>query len=327
MGKKGPYTSREAMGLDSGTHFWGKYIIADKNQRKTRNGNELINLRLSDRTGSMEVVAWDSCQIQGDLLKGAVIGIEGDTSMYNNRLQITARRIKVLPEDPTPYLQTTAIPREILLEELRQMVESIADPHMALLLQTILTPECIAKFSATPAARRIHHNYTGGLLEHTLQVARLCQAAAQIYPGLNRDLLLVGAILHDVGKMEEYEIELIPEYTIKGKMLGHIVMGYQRVEKAIETLRNRGVDFPEMLENMIKHLILSHHGNLEFGSPVKPLFPEAFMVHVMDNLDAKMFVFFEKIERNENPDEYLTPYDNFYQQQFLTYRYRESDQD
>jgi 3'-5' exoribonuclease len=325
MSIAGPYTSKEAMSLASGTQFWGKFIIADKNQRKTRNGRELINLRLADSTGSLEVVVWDNCQVQGDLQKGAVVGMQGDASLYNNRQQITARRIKVLTEeDPTAYLQTTAIPREVLVGELQQMVQSIADPHIALLLQTILTPECITKFSYTPAAKRIHHNYTGGLLEHTVQVARLCQAAAQMYPGLNRDLLLAGAILHDIGKMEEYEMQVMPEYTVEGKLLGHIVIGYQRLDQAISKLRQSGAVFPEMLENMIKHLILSHHGSLEFGSPVKPLFPEAFILHVMDNLDAKMFVFFEKITQN-NLQEYLTPYDTFHQQQFFTYRYEGSD--
>ena len=325
MSRKGPYTSREAMLLELGTGFWGKYIIADINRRTIKSGSELINLRVADRSGSLEVVVWDSCRVEGDLAKGAVVGIEGDSSVYNNRRQITAKRIKVLDEDPVSYLKTTAVSREVLLEELQQMVNSITDPHILLLLEAVLTPACIEELYVTPAARRVHHNYTGGLLEHTVQVARLCQMVAQMYPELNRDLLLAGAILHDIGKIEEYEIQLLPEYTIPGKLLGHIVMGNQRIDQAISKLRQDGVDFPEMLAHMIKHIVLSHHGSLEFGSPVKPLFPEAFVVHAMDNLDARMFIFFEKIDQNETSEEYLTPYDNFHQQQFFTYRYEGAD--
>jgi 3'-5' exoribonuclease len=323
MSIPGPYTSKEVASLASGAQFWGKYMVAEKNQRKTRNGRDIINLRLADSSGSIEVVVWDNCQVQGDLHKGVVIGMQADTSLYNNRQQITAKRIKILDENPSAYLLAAPVPRETLMAELKQAVESIADPHLSFLLQTILTPQCIADFSTTPAAKRIHHNYMGGLLEHTLAVVKLCQHAAQLYPELNRDLLVAGAILHDIGKMKEYELQVVPEYTLEGKLLGHIVMGYQLVDQAVQKMRAEGYDFPPMLENMIKHLVLSHHGSLEYGSPVKPLFPEAFLLHVMDNLDAKMFVYFEKMAQTENVEQYVTPYDSFHQQQFFTYRYRQ----
>jgi len=326
MGIPGPYKSKEVASLTSGVQFWGKYLVAEKNQRKTRNGRDIINLRLADSLGSIEVVMWDDCRVKGDLQKGVVIGMLAEVGQYNNRLQITAKRIKILDEDPSLYLLAAPVPRETLISELKQMVDSVSDLHLSILLQTILTPELITVFSNTPAAKRIHHNYLGGLLEHTLSVAKLCQQAAQMYPQLNRDLLVAGAILHDIGKIKEYELQVTPEYTLEGKLLGHIVIGYELIDKAIQKMRGEGHDFPPMLENMIKHLILSHHGSLEFGSPVKPLFPEAFLLHVMDNLDAKMFVYFEKMAHPENGEEYITPYDSFHQQQFFTYRYQSEQQ-
>lgn len=321
MSIPGPYNCKQVGTLASGTQFWGKYIISEKNQRKTRNGRELVNLRLSDQSGFLEAVVWDNCQVQGELHKGQVIGLQADTSSYNNRQQITAKRIKILDEDPSAYVPAAPIPRETLQAELSLLVQSVADQHLSTLLTTVLTPECVAQFSTTPAAKRIHHNYTGGLLEHTLAVARLCDKASQQYPEINRDLLIAGAILHDIGKIKEFALQVTPEYTLQGKLLGHIVMGYQMIDQAIEKMRSSSYDFPPMLENMIKHLILSHHGNLEYGSPVKPLFPEAFLLHVMDNLDAKMFVYSEKMALTENVEEYVTPYDTFHQQQFFTYRY------
>ena len=327
MGIPGPDKSKQVANLASGVQFWGKYLVAEKNQRKTRNGRNIINLRLADSLGSFEVVVWDDCRVQGELHKGVVIGMHAEVSLYNNRPQITARRIRILDEDPSAYLIAAPVPRETLLSELKQMVDSVSDLHLSILLQTILTPEFVTVFSSTPAAKRIHHNYLGGLLEHTLSVARLCQQAAQVYPQLNRDVLVAGAILHDIGKIKEYELQVTPEYTLEGKLLGHIVIGYGLIDQAIQKMRGEGHDFPPMLENMIKHLILSHHGNLEFGSPVKPLFPEAFLVHVMDDLDAKMFVYFEKMARTDDEEQYITPYDSFYQQEFFTYRYQSEQPD
>lgn len=322
MSIPGPYNSKQVAELAPGSKFWGKFMVSEKNQRKTRTGGELTTLRLVDQTGSLEAVVWDNCQLQGDLSKGAVIAMQADTSLYYNRRQITARRIKIFDEDPTPYMPSAPVPRDALVAELHLLTESLADQHLSALMNTILTPECVSQMSITPAAKRIHHNYLGGLLEHTLAVARLCEQASQQYHDINRDLLIAGAILHDIGKIKEFETQVTPEYTVSGKLLGHIVMGCEMVDQAIAQLRRQGHDFPAMLENMIKHLILSHHGSLEFGSPVKPLFPEAFLLHVMDNLDAKMFVYFEKMTLSENAEQYVTPYDSFHQQQFFTYRYQ-----
>lgn len=321
MSKKGPYQVKELRTVATGQQIWGKFLILERLNRKTKDGKEIINLKIGDSTGEIDVVVWENCNVSGEPDPGAVVGLLGDLSMYNNRLQITAKRVKMLDEDPIPYLKSPSIDKSSLIEQFENMLASINDPYLKELLERIFIPQVKECFFNAPAARKIHHNYHGGLLEHTLTVAKLCCHAAEIYTELNRDLLITGAILHDAGKMEEYHIKVTPEYTLAGKMMGHIVMGSQIITAEIEKMRNEQRDFPEKLELMLKHMILSHHGNMEYGSPVVPLFPEALLLHMMDNLDAKMFVFFQKIQDDEEGKDLFTPYDNFFGQQYFKYRY------
>lgn len=323
MSKKGPYTVKEIKGLSPGTQLWGKYLVNDKVQRRIRDGREIINLKIGDSSGEMDAVVWDNCPVTGELKNGTVIGLLGDVGAYNNKVQVTARRIKVIDEeDPGNYTKTPLQDREKLMGELNHFIGSMQDPYLKDLLQTVFNEEMTRIFAAAPAARRVHHYYAGGLLEHTLSVARLCEQAALVYTHLNRDLLVAGALLHDIGKVEEYKINVIPEYTLEGKMLGHIVIGFHIVEDAINQVKGQRGEFPHILALMLKHMVLSHHGTLDFGSPVKPLFPEAFLLHMMDNLDAKVFVFTEKIEENDQQENYISPYDTFHQQEYFTFRYQ-----
>lgn len=301
--------------------IWGKYLVLEKVQRKTKDGKDIINLRIGDSSGEMDVVIWDNCNVSGEIHNGSVVGLLGDLGLYNNRLQITAKRIKVLQEDIAPYLKGPDINVEILAKELEEVLHSVSDPYINKLLLNIFTPDVKEAFIKAPAAKKIHHNYPGGLLEHTLQVVKLCSYAAKLYPMLNRDLLVAGALIHDIGKVKEYAIKAIPEYTVAGRMVGHIVLGHEMVDDAIKNIRQEGSLFPENLEMMIKHMILSHHGYLEYGSPVKPLFPEALLLHTADNLDAKMFVFINRIKEDETEEDLFTAYDSFFEQHFFKYRY------
>ncbi len=325
MEKKGPFTVKELRTLSPGTQFWGKYLILDKNQRKIKDGRDIINLKLGDHTGEVDAVVWDSCKVTGELENGAVMGLLADIGSYNNRLQATAKRIKILEEDPLQYVKKPDVDIDTLIEQFRHIMNSVADPHLQELLKCIFTPEVQATFFRAPAAKKIHHNYSGGLLEHTLTVAQLCAQVARNYPEVNRDLLITGALLHDIGKLQEYEFKVVPEYTVEGRLIGHIVMGSELITNQIAQMRAENIEFPAKLEWMLKHMILSHHGSLEFGSPVIPLFPEAFMLYMMDNLDAKMFVYKQKIEENDRPGELFTNYDSFFGQHFFTYRYQEDN--
>lgn len=321
MDKKGPFLVRELKMIPSGKQIWGKYLMLDKVERRTRDGKSVINLRLGDLSGEIDAVAWDNCAIAGILEVGKVVGVLGDTSTYNGRLQVTARRLKSLDEDPLPY-QKSAVGMERLKLKFQDLIASLNDPYLKNLITRIFSDSFQEEFFRAPAARRIHHQYAGGLLEHTVAVASLCRQTSSLYPELNQDLAVAGALLHDMGKVEELKFKAAAEYTAAGRMLGHIYIGSEMLAYHINQLRSEGEPFPEQLELMLKHMILSHHGLLEFGSPVKPLYPEAFLLHMMDNLDAKMHVFWNKIKDDEdNPDDF-TPYDNMFDQHYYKLRYR-----
>lgn len=321
MEKKGPFTIREMKSMPQGSQLWGKYLVLDKSQRKTKDGRDIINLKLGDATGEVDAIVWDNCLINGRIEAGLLIGLLGDMGTYNNRLQVTAKRIKTLDEDITPYLKKPDIDIAQLIARFDQVVEMVAEPGLRQLLENIFAPELREQFFQATAAKKVHHNYAGGLLEHTLQVVDLCLRAVPVYPMLNQDLLVTGALLHDIGKLDEYRTRVVTEYTVEGKLLGHIMMGVERVGRAIEKTRSQGYEFTIELEWMVKHMLLSHHGTTEFGSPVVPMFPEAFVLHMMDNLDAKMFVYCHKISDQEDGDDFFSNYDSFYQQQFFKYRY------
>jgi 3'-5' exoribonuclease len=318
---KGPFVVKEIKALPPGQQVWGKFLVLDKVYKKTKDGKNMYNLTIGDGSGDMNAVVWDNCAIAGTVETGAVIGLLGDVGVFANRVQITAKRIKCLEEDPALYLKVPSISVDELRKRLEEISAQVQDASMQKLLKRILTPEIKQKFMHAPAAKKVHHNYGGGLLEHTVSVAEMCIQACRLYKHLNQDLLITGAILHDVGKINEYAIKAAPEYTVAGRLIGHIVMGNDLIAGAVAELRAEGEEFSPELEWMLKHMILSHHGSLEFGSPVKPLFPEAMVLHIMDDLDARMFVYFHKIDEDESEDPFFTPYDSFFAQNFFKYRY------
>ena len=321
MENKGPLAIKELKGINPGKQVWGKFLLIDKIHRKTKDGKDMYNIKIGDVSGEMDAVVWENCAVAGNLEIGSVIALLGDLGSFNGKTQITAKRIKVLDEDPHPYLKGPEISMEELKQRFEKHIDSIQDTYLASLLEHIFTPSLKEKFFLTPAARSIHHNYAGGLLEHTVSVADLCLKAVKVYPQLNQDIVIAGALIHDIGKISEFEIKVIPQYTPEGRMMGHIVMGHEILSTAIKVIKDQGLDFPIELEWMLKNMLLSHHGSLEFGSPVLPLFPEAYLLHTMDNLDAKMYVFFNKIEEGEGESPLFTNYNNFFGQHFFKYRY------
>lgn len=316
--------AQEMRASNVGQQVSGKFLIMDKVYRKTKDGKDMYNLKLGDASGDIDAVVWENCKLNGTLVSGAVIGVLGDMGNFAGKMQITAKIIKVLDEDPSTYLKQAENLDE-LKRHFEELVQSITDPYLKALIEQIFEPATRDIFFLAPAAKRIHHNYLGGLLEHSCRVADLAVKIAAAYPQLNGDLLLFGALVHDIGKIMEYKNGAIPQYTMEGKLLGHIVIGSEIISQQIARLRVGGVDFPERLEWMLKHMILSHHGSMEFGSPVIPLFPEAFVLHVVDNLDAKMYIFDNKIQENSGEEEFFTNYDSFFAQQFFTYRYKSED--
>lgn len=324
--KKGPFQVKELKGMTPGHQIFGKYLLLDRLKRKTKDGKDMYNIKLGDASGEIDAVVWENCPIAGDFAPGSLIGLLGDIGSFNGKTQVTAKRIKVLDEDPTPYLPGPAVNLEALQKRFEQYVQSIKDIHLSALLIRIFSPNIKDRFYSATAAKTIHHNYSGGLLEHTLEVVELCIQALGVFPGLNRDLMVTGALLHDIGKIMELEIKVVPQYTSEGRLVGHIVLGTEMITMQINGMRQAGEAFPDELEWMLKHMILSHHGSLEFGSPVIPLFPEALLLHMMDNLDAKMYIFFNKINESGSETELFTNYDNFFAQHFFKYRYNSREE-
>ncbi|NLN86406.1 MAG: HD domain-containing protein [Syntrophomonadaceae bacterium] len=321
MERKGPLMVKELKAMPTGQQVFGKYLLLDRLYRKTKDGKDMYNIRLGDSTGDIDGVVWENCQISGEFQEGAILGLLGDIGSFNGKIQVTVKRIKVLDEDPAPYLPGPAFSQAQLRQRLSQYLDSIRDIYLNSLLRRLFGPEQMDLFCRSSAAKSIHHNYSGGLLEHTIEVVDLCIRAADVFPTINRDLVITGALLHDIGKIVELDTKVAPQYTPQGRLIGHLVLGTEMVAQVIRDLRAEGAEFPPELEWMLEHMILSHHGSLEFGSPVVPMFPEALLLHVMDNLSAKMFIFTSKREEPGGESELFTNYDNFFGQHFFKFQY------
>ena len=270
--------------------------------RQRRSGEPFLTLILADRTGELPAVMWDGVDdavralTDGDIVKAqAVLGA------YNGAPQLTLSRLRKATEDeiaPEDYLPRSDRDPAALLAALEAAVESIRQPHLRRLLQDLLTdPATRTALTSAPAAKAIHHAVLGGLLEHTVSVVGLCRLLADYYPPVNRDLLIAGAILHDLGKIQELCWDRVFDYTDAGRLLGHITLGVLLVEERIRAIPG----FPADLANSLLHCILSHHGELEWGSPKRPKTLEAIVLHYAENLDGKINSFLSFSTRYPDP--------------------------
>ena len=256
----------------------------------TKNGKPYENVILQDKTGTIDAKIWDpnSGGIE-DFEVFDYVYVYGDVSTFNGALQLSIKRISRRKEgeyDPAEYLPVSRYDIEEMYQDLLKVIESISNSHLRKLLNMFFAEdqEFIKAFKQSSAAKAVHHGFVGGLLEHTLSVTRLCQYYTKAYPLLNRDLLLSSAMFHDIGKVRE--LSLFPEndYTDEGQLLGHIVMGSEMVSEKAGEIEG----FPLRLLSELKHCILAHHGELEYGSPKKPALMEAVALNFADNTDAKM---------------------------------------
>lgn len=260
-----------------------------KSLRDKKGGDKYLALILTDRTGSMEARMWDNAaEASPEFEQGDVVKLKGLVCRYQERLQIKVERIRAALDgeyDPLDFLPRTDKNVDVLWAELNGYVESFRDPHLKALLRAFLDDAEIATaFRQAPAAKAMHHAWLGGLLEHVVSLMGVCDLAAKHYPEVHRDLLLTGAVLHDIGKLQELVWKKSFDYTIQGQLLGHITIGYGMIEKKLEGLP----DFPARLRVLVEHMVLSHHGRYEFGSPKLPMVPEAILLHYLDDMDAKM---------------------------------------
>lgn len=270
--------------------------------RQRRSGEPYLSLVFGDRTGEVAAVMWEGVEeASKELNEGDIVKVQGLLGTYQRDRQLTITRLrKATPEEiaPEDYLPRSLLDPGLLLARLRETVDSMGEPHLKQLLRDLLADEAfMAAFTAAPAAKSIHHAVLGGLLEHTQSVVGLCRLLADYYPAVDRDLLLAAAMLHDVGKVRELTWDRVFDYSDAGRLLGHITLGALLVEERIRVLP----DFPQDVEQRLLHCILSHHGELEWGSPRRPKTLEALVLHYAEDLDGKVNSFLGFAQSHPDP--------------------------
>ena len=286
--------------FEESKNFDAFFLVLHKQQRTTKTNKPYLNLILGDKTGQVEGRIWDpgDSRIAKEFERGDIVKIRGCVSRFDDRLQMKVEHLRKAAAgevEKSDMLPCTNCDVNELWQKLLGFVESFTDPHLKLLLGTLLSDSGLAQaYREAPAAKQLHHAWLGGLLEHVVSLLTLADRVAPHYPILHRDLLLTGVVLHDIGKVRELAWEIGFEYTVEGTLLGHIQIGIELVEKAIDRLP----DFPPRLKTLVLHLILSHHGKLEFGSPKLPMIPEALVLNFIDDLDAKMQAVASEFEKS-----------------------------
>lgn len=275
------------------------YLCKTKRKLNTKAGKTYYDVTLSDKTGSVNGKIWETEGIP-DFDVNDFITVSASVSMYNNVLQLTIKAVeKAENVDLKNYLACSKYSEKELAEGLNNLIRSVKTPCFNLLLRTIFKGELLDRFLKHPAAKTMHHVMVGGLAQHTIDVADYCIELSEIHP-VNRDLVVTAALLHDIGKIEEIGAMPCNNYTTKGLLLGHITIGVIMISEYIRQIRQFS-DFPEVEEQELLHCIVSHHGKLEYGSPVKPELAEAVMLSYADESDAKLEGFLEGI-RSGNID-------------------------
>jgi len=281
------------------------FVVVSKQVKPKKTGEPYLALILGDRTGQLDAKMWDNVEDaidafeQDDFLK-----VKGLLNKYKNRFQITIHKLRRLGDseiDFSDYLPKTTKDIGELWKTLATFVASFRDPHLKSLVEAFMAdPDIAEAYRNAPAAKTLHHAYIGGLLDHVVSLFRSCDLLCQNYPQVNRDLLLTGAFLHDIGKIHELTYNRSFSYTTRGQLLGHMIIELEMLQTKLADFP----DFPQELKILVEHLIISHHGEYEFGSPKLPMFPEALMLHYLDNLDSKMEsmrAHFEREAASESP--------------------------
>lgn len=290
--------------LKEGDRVGEVYLIKQKIPAVTKNGKPYYNVTLMDKTGELSGKVWEPNDPGIEEFEPKeYVEVNGEIVSFNGALQINIRRARKASEgqyDPKDYLPVSPYDPEEMYAELTGFIDSVKNRYLNRLLCVYFKEdtEFIGKFRYSSAAKSMHHGFIGGLLQHTLAVTRLCDYLASRYEKLNRDLLITAAICHDIGKVRELSPYPDNDYTNEGNFLGHIVVGVEMIDDAIYGRGGKkGIDgFPKILEQELKHCIVSHHGEFEFGSPKKPAIMEAVALNFADNTDAKLEIFTELLE-------------------------------
>ncbi len=285
------------------------FVVVAKQIKPKKTGDPYLALTLGDRSGQLEAKMWDNVEEvleafdQDDFLK-----VKGLINKYKQRFQLTIHKLRKLGDSEiefADYLPKTTKDIDELWRALAAFVAGFENPHLKALVQAFMNdPEIAPAYRNAPAAKTLHHAYIGGLLDHVVSLFRSCDLLCRNYPQINRDLLLTGVFLHDIGKIHELTYNRSFSYTTKGQLLGHMVIELEMLQSKLA----QRPGFPEELKTMVEHLIISHHGEYEFGSPKLPMFPEALMLHYLDDLDSKMEAMRAQFERESTLDGPWTSY-------------------
>ncbi len=305
--EKGPFLRD----LQPGDRFVGFYVLRQKQLEPFRDPSRgvFLTLIVGDRSGQLIARVWENAEeTAAELEPRTVIKLEGEIEMYLERRQVRVLRVRHAKEgeyDLRDMVPTSQRDPDEMRAELGAEIAKVGNPHLGQLLHHFFDQDdFFARFAQSPAAKVVHHAYLGGLIEHVLEMLRLCETVLAIYPQMDADLLRTGAILHDVGKLREFVWELDIDYADEGQLLGHIVMTDEMITDALAAMP----DFPAELALRLRHMLLAHHGRYEYGSPRRPQTLEAIALHHIENLDAQINRFHLLLERAD-PGETWTPYD------------------
>ncbi len=310
--------------LKEGDAFTGFLLAQEAVFKISAKGSEYLELKLSDASGDLKGFLWDVRAIEGDMesiTQDAFLKVKGSISSYNGRTQIKLDKVRFAPDsevgDFSKFFPVSLRPVPEMLAEMDGIISSVKDPWIRQLLTALFVDNAALReaFSKAPAAKGMHHVYLGGLLEHTLSILAMAERACGHYKQMNRDLVLAGVFLHDVGKTAELSYQRSFGYTDEGNLIGHISMECEWINREAAKIKS----FPEELRVQLLHIVLSHHGKLEFGSPVLPKTPEALLVHYLDDLDGKLEAIFRGIK--EAGENHWTPYSRAMERMIYTVRW------
>jgi 3'-5' exoribonuclease len=300
--------------LSHGDSIDEAYLVSDKQLRANRQGNLYLQVELRDKTGSVGARLWNATE---DLARtfepGDFLRVRGKTQIFQGSLQVILTHIEVLDSarvEPEDFLPQSSQNVSKLFARLRELLLAMSNPHLRALVECFLIDDdFVTKFTAAPAGIKNHHAYQGGLLEHVVNLLNVADRILDLYPEIDRDLLLTGIFLHDVGKVDELSYDRSFAYTDEGQLIGHLVMGVELLREKVErTVELTGESFPPELLLRLKHMIVSHHGSYEFGSPKLPMTLEAVALHYLDNLDAKIHTYSREIRDDPSRDSAWTPF-------------------
>ena len=299
--------------LNGGTTIDDIFLVQNKELRTTKTGSLYIQAQLSDRTGTIDARMWDAGKPFFESLgNDTFLKVKGRTEIYQNKIQLIIKSISKTNQEDIKledYLPSTENDTNEMFSELKQIADSIKQPHLLKLLKLFFSDKDFCKgFCTAPAAVQYHHAFLGGVLEHTLSVAKLGEIIAPLYPDLNKDLLICGIILHDIGKISELCYEKNFHYSDEGQLIGHLISGVLMVEEKAKQIDG----FPKTLLDLLRHLILSHHGEYEWGSPKLPMTVEALALHYLDNIDAKIHAFNKAITNDKDSSNNWTVYNKMF---------------